>query len=66
MHIDGEHRFFNFEFEERRTSDFLTSNTLFLSRQDGKFGFIDSYGNVVVEHIYDDRNRTKHIWVCSS
>ncbi|MCL2354329.1 MAG: WG repeat-containing protein [Oscillospiraceae bacterium] len=54
LHVDGEHKFFNFRLEERRVSDVLTSNTLFLDRQDGRYGFIDAYGNVVIEHVYDD------------
>ncbi len=32
----------------------LTTNTLFLSKKDGKYGFIDSSGNVVVDYIYDN------------
>ena len=32
----------------------LKDNTLFLSKKDGKYGYVDKNGNVVVEHIYDD------------
>ena len=33
---------------------FVTKNNLFLSKQNNKYGFVDKYGNVVVDYIYDD------------
>ena len=32
----------------------MEDNTLFLSKKDGKYGFVDKKGNVVVDYIYDD------------
>ena len=49
-----ETKYYNFKFEERKESDIFTSNTLFLSKKDGKYGFVDKEGNVVVDYIYDD------------
>lgn len=49
-----EYRYYNFKFEEKKQQDILLNNTLFLSKKDGKFGFIDKTGNVVVDYIYDD------------
>jgi len=51
---NGENIFYNFSFERRNSRDILVANTLFLDRRDGRFGFVDSYGNVVVAHTYDD------------
>lgn len=54
VYTDGEYKYYNFKFEEKLSSTLLTTNTLFLSKKDGKYGFIDKEGNVVVEYIYDD------------
>ena len=53
---DDEYKYYNFKFEEEKESDIFTSNTLFLSKKDGKYGFVDKDGNVVVDYIYDDAN----------
>ena len=52
--VGDDTRFYNFRFEEKSDKDILTTNTLFLSKKDGKFGFVDKDGNVVVDYIYDD------------
>ena len=49
-----EYKYYNFKLEEKNVSDLLTSNTLFLSKKDGKYGYVDKLGNVVVEYNYDD------------
>ena len=51
---DDEYKYYNFRFEEENEADIFTSNTLFLSKKDGKYGFVDKEGNVVVDYIYDD------------
>ncbi len=40
--------------EKKDSKEVLTQNNLFLSKQNGKYGFIDKNGNVVVDYIYDD------------
>ena len=52
--LTGENKFYNFRFEERRASDVLTANTLFISRQEGRTGFINATGTLIIPHIYDD------------
>ena len=49
-----DYKYYNFKFEEKKSSDILTTNTLFLSKNNGKYGFVDKNGNVVVDYIYDD------------
>lgn len=51
---DDEYKYYNFKFEEKKEADIFTSNTLFLSKKDGKYGFIDKEGKVIVDYIYDD------------
>lgn len=54
VYTDDTYKYYNFKFEEKSSSSILTTSTLFLSKKDGKYGFIDKDGNVVVDYIYDD------------
>lgn len=40
--------------QEKSTKDILTNNNLFLSKQNGKYGFVDRDGKVIVDYLYDD------------
>ena len=51
---NGEYKYYNFKFEEKSITDIFNSNTLFLSKKDGKYGFVDKDGKVVVDYNYDD------------
>ena len=53
-YINGEYKYYNFKFEEKSSSDLLTSSTIYLSKKDGKYGYVDKAGKVVVEYNYDD------------
>ena len=54
IYTNEDYRYYNFKFEEKTPSSILTGNNLFLSKQNGKYGFVDKSGNVVVDYIYDD------------
>lgn len=54
LKIGEEYKYYNFKFEEKDIKEVLTSNTLFVSIKDGKYGFVDKEGNVVVDYIYDE------------
>lgn len=54
MRIEDDYKYFNFNCEEKANTEILNENTLFLSKQDGKYGFINKTGDVVVDYIYDD------------
>lgn len=54
VYTNGEYKYFNFKFEEKQSQDLLTQCTLYLSKKDNKYGFVDKTGNVVVDYIYDD------------
>lgn len=47
-------KYYNFKFEEKQASDFNLSATLFMVKENGKYGFVDSKDEVKVECIYDD------------
>ena len=54
LKIDGEYKYYNFKFEEKKISDILPNNTLLLSKKNGKYGFVDKKDEVIVDYIYDD------------
>ena len=54
---DDEYKYYNFKFEEKKDNEIYTNNTLYLSKKDGKYGFVDKEGNVVVDYIYDDATK---------
>ncbi len=54
MRVDDEYKYYDFNLQEQPTSTFFPSNTLFLKKQDGKYGFVDKDGNVVINYQYDD------------
>ena len=51
---DNENKYYNFRFEEKKKKDINTSNTLFLDKQNDKYGYVDKDGKVVVDYQYDD------------
>lgn len=52
---NDQYKYYNFRFEEKTSKDILNGNTIFLSRnEEGKYGFVDVNGNVVVNYIYDE------------
>ena len=51
---NDENKYYNLKFESKQESEIFTTRTLFLSKKDGKYGFIDKNGKIVVDYIYDD------------
>jgi len=49
-----DYKYYNFKFEEKKITEIQTSNTLFKSKKDGKYGFVDKNGKVMVDYQYDD------------
>ncbi len=54
VRTNGEYKYYNFKFEEKTNIELLKSNTLFLSKKDDKYGFVNKDGIVIVDYIYDD------------
>ncbi len=54
VRTDGEYQYYNFKFEPKSNKELLTANTLFLDKKDGKYGYVNKDGIVVVDYIYDD------------
>ena len=54
VYENNEYKYYNFKFEEKKASEVLTANTLYLSKKDGKYGYIDKDGRIIIDYIYDD------------
>ncbi len=54
VRVGENYQYYNFKLEEKKNTEILSTNTLFLSKQDGKYGYVNQEGVVVVNYIYDD------------
>lgn len=54
LRIDNDYKYYNFKFEEKSNKEILETNTLFLDKKDGKYGYVDKNGKVIVDYTYDD------------
>lgn len=54
IRVNSEYKYYNFQFEEKKNTEILAGNTLFLSKQNGKYGYVDKNNVVVINYIYDD------------
>ena len=53
IYNETETKYFNLDGKETSNKEILTNNTIFATSKDGKWGFVDKVGNVVVDYIYD-------------
>ncbi len=51
---NDKYKYYNLKLEEKESTDILVGNTIFLKKKDGKYGYINDKGIVVVDYIYDD------------
>ena len=49
-----EYKYYNFQLEEKSAKDIFPANTLYTSKQDGKYGFVNKNGIIIVECEYED------------
>jgi hypothetical protein len=65
VRIEDNYKYYNFKFEEKASSDLLTANTLFLVKENGKYGYKNKDGNLVVDCIYDDAKEQNEYGYCA-
>lgn len=53
LYNDTETKYFDLQGNEKENTEIFLDNKIFAKTQNGKWGFVDSSGNVVVEYIYD-------------
>lgn len=54
MRVNDDYKYYDFKGEETENTKVLKNNTIFLDKQNGKYGYVDKKGNSVTEYIYDD------------
>ncbi|MCI8273132.1 MAG: WG repeat-containing protein [Clostridia bacterium] len=54
MRVEDEYKYYNFKCEEKPNTEILKDNTLYLSKKEGKYGYTNKKGEVIVDYIYDD------------
>lgn len=54
IYSNKEQKYFNSKGEEKSNKEILSQNKIFSDVKDGKWGFVDSNGKVIVDYIYDD------------
>lgn len=54
VRLEQDYKYYNFKLEEKTNTEILTGNTLFLKKENGKYGYVNKDGEKVVDYIYDD------------
>ncbi len=57
--------YYNFKLEEKTNKEVLATNTLFLVKENGKYGFENKDGNKIVDCIYDDATEQNEFGYCA-
>ena len=65
IRIGEEQKYYNFKFQEKKASEIFPKHTLFLSKKDGKYGYTNKQGEVIVDYIYDDATEQNEYGYCS-
>lgn len=54
INIDNEYKFYNLKFEAKSNRDAFLNNTLYVAKNDGKYGLVNKDGTLVVQYQYED------------
>ena len=54
VNVKGETKYYDYQLEEKSNKDIYTANTLFVYQENGKYGYKNKDGKVIVEAKYDD------------
>lgn len=60
-----DYKYYNFKFEEKTNKDVLATNTLFLVKENGKYGYENKNGEKIVDCIYDDAKEQNEFGYCA-
>ena len=52
--VNDEYKFYNFKFEEKSNRDAYANHTLYVAKNDGKYGLVNRDGTLVVQYEYED------------
>lgn len=60
-----DYKYYNFKFEEKTNKEILSTNTLFLVKENGKYGYENKNGERIVDCIYDDAKEQNEYGYCA-
>ena len=60
-----EYKYYNFNLEEKQNKDIFNTNTLFLIKENGKYGYVNKDGKVIIECVYDDAKEQNAYGYCA-
>ena len=52
--VNDEYKFYNLKFEEKSNRDAFSNHTLYVAKNDGKYGLVNRDGTLVVQYSYED------------
>lgn len=61
----NEYHYYNFKFQKQTSQEVLTTNTLFLVKENGKYGYENKKGERIVDCIYDDAKEQNKFGYCA-
>ena len=59
------YNYYNFKFEKKTNKEVLATNTLFLVKENGKYGYENKNGDRIVDCIYDDAKEQNKFGYCA-
>lgn len=62
---DNDYKYYNFKLEEKSNKEILATNTLFLVKENGKYGYENKNGDRIVDCIYDDAKEQNEFGYCA-
>ncbi len=65
VRVGQEYKYYNFKLEEKQNKDIFTSNTLFLIKENEKYGYVNKEGKIIVECLYDDAKEQNAYGYCA-
>lgn len=61
----NDYNYYNFKFEKKTSKEVLSTNTLFLIKENGKYGYENKNGERIVDAIYDDAKEQNKFGYCA-
>lgn len=63
--VGSEYKYYNLQYQEISNKEALKNNTLFLVKENGKYGYVNKDGQKIVDCIYDDAQEQNEYGFCA-
>lgn len=65
VRVEDNYKYYNLQYQEISNKDALNNNTLFLVKENGKFGYVNKENQKIVDCIYDDAKEQNEFGFCA-